>query len=98
MFGGEIVVFHGTNTAKFLCFCNSGGVGGATYRFPPVDIVAIERIQNLKLYKYFVLFKEDMAKEVDPNEQLLFHGSRVNAKNIAEDGFDMRVCKLFPFC
>lgn len=62
---------------------------------PHARILRVERNQNIKLWTWYSLKKKFMQAESNPNEQFLFHGSRVNAYDtILKEGFDHRVANL----
>jgi len=61
------------------------------------NIQRIERNQNKTLWAFYYLKRHHVAlkNKQDPNEQYLFHGSRVDAyETILKDGFDHRVAKM----
>jgi hypothetical protein len=59
-----------------------------------LDVVRVERIQNVDTWKWYHLYREDIkAKRGDANEKLLFHAAADAhiTRTIVEDGFDMRL-------
>jgi hypothetical protein len=59
-----------------------------------LDVVRVERIQNVDTWKWYHLYREDVkAKRGDANEKLLFHAAADAhiTRTIIEDGFDMRL-------
>jgi len=64
---------------------------------PGSNIVRIERNQNTTLWMWYFLRRQLVGQNNKgvPNEQLLFHGSRVDAYDvIMKDGLDHRVANL----
>jgi len=58
-----------------------------------VQIHQIQRIQNLFQWEKYCFLKDRIQRKYDPQELLLFHGTRLNSPTIiytGEDGFDMR--------
>ena len=64
---------------------------------PSVKITQIQRIQAKRIYERYAFMRNRIAAKNggNPNELLLFHGTRGTQPNIiyeGEDGFDMRFC------
>jgi hypothetical protein len=72
----------------------SGAGKGA--HLPRLEVVKIERLQNVDLWKWYHLYREDLKARVGAdkvNERLLFHAAKNEklTKTIVAEGFDMRL-------
>jgi hypothetical protein len=72
----------------------SGAGKGA--HLPRLEVVKIERLQNVDLWKWYHLYREDLKSRVGAdkvNERLLFHAAKNEklTKTIVAEGFDMRL-------
>jgi len=59
-------------------------------------ISKIWRIQNLRLWRWYYLFRQELAErnQGDSNERLVWHGTDIdNIDDIAQNGFDFRLAR-----